>query len=282
MSSSRAAGMESESTLRPEMLEWAASSKQEPSKIGFLDLPRELRDLVYYHALRVPGAVLVQTPYIFAAREEFQGRAIKYKGEGFAEPERLAKVITVALVRTCRQIHSESILVLYGRNIFNFPISNANFAIRYRSLIRNIVFAVEAGRGIYSNNEIDMSYWWRRVYWPNVLDICTKLLQRYPGLSNLTSPIKSENLWRTWRPAFMLVERKTSKQRIDMAALWLRTNCPIKDQRLQKILHMEIMPARDVIEKDECKGSRFVVEDDDGNEWNYTEFASAFEQMKKI
>ncbi|CAI6340937.1 unnamed protein product [Periconia digitata] len=267
------------SIMRPRVLEWTSSSKQEASKISFLDLPRELRDSIFIYALKAPGAIFVQSAYIHAAQEDLEGRAIRYKGQGPPEPERLGRIITSPLVRTCRQIHAESTPILYGHNIFSFSMVNSNFAIFYRSLIRHIVFTVEASRRIYSENLIDMSYWWRRVFWPNVIDASTKFLLRYPGLISLTSPIKSESLWRTWRPAFMMVERKTSEQRIEMAALWLRANCPMEDERLRDMLHMEIMPAKD---QQGLDGLRFAVEDDNGNEWDYTEFASAFERMKRL
>ena len=35
-------------------LDWQRSLKQDPTKISFLDLPRELRDMVYEDALVVP------------------------------------------------------------------------------------------------------------------------------------------------------------------------------------------------------------------------------------
>lgn len=82
----------------------------------------------------------------------------------------------------------------------------------------------------------------------------------------------------------MLIQRKTSKQRIDLGAHWLKSNCPIADESLKRILHMEIMPAKGAIQESEFEGSRFALDDDNDDDdiWDHTEFASAFERMKDL
>ena len=113
------------------------------------------------------------------------------------------------------------------------------------------------------------------MFWPNVIDRSTELLDRYPNLKTLTIPIRSERAGVTWRPAF-LASQKSKEHRIALAARWLAINCPMKDTRLQKVLHLEIMPSSGLA-KEDFEGSRFQPMDDEGT---HNELAEAFQQMK--
>ncbi|KAF2252152.1 hypothetical protein BU26DRAFT_561919 [Trematosphaeria pertusa] len=249
-------------------------------RAGFLDLPRELRDLIYEFALRVAGAIFIFSQDSYGYRPILKARVVKYKNDGPPEPQHIDEAIPVGLLRTCRQIHSESTEVLYSCNIFRLYMSNADFAPSYCSFVRHITFTMEAGRGIYSDDRETMGYWWRRVFWPNILERSANLLRRFPNLETLTFPIKSNQVGHTWRPAFTVVEQKTREQRIDLAARWLKVNCPLAGTRLRDCLRLEIMPSAG-FSKDEYKGSWFFPEDDE-DEWDYTEFAEAFDMMKRL
>ncbi|KAF2646413.1 hypothetical protein P280DRAFT_10298 [Massarina eburnea CBS 473.64] len=271
-------------SIFPVSLEWTQSHKADPEKIGFLDLPSELREHIFNFALIVPGAILVQSPYIYSTRLDLEGRHIRYKGHGPVEPRRISQVISISMLRLCRQLHAESSVVLFGRNIFSFSMGNSDFAACYRELIHHIVFTMEAGRGIYNDDMEVMGYWWRRVFWPNIVGRSSKLLQRYPNLEILTLPIKPDRPWGSWRPAFMAVEQKTREQRIALGARWLAANCRVRDERLREVLQIEVQgPSVNPPYKTEFEGSRFVFEEDNENEeWDHNEFAVAFSQAKVL
>lgn len=253
----------------------------DPSRVGFLDLPREIRDLCYDFSMEVPGAIFIFSSINHLYRGVLKGRVTKYKDEGPPEPERVDKVVPMAFMRTCRQVHAESAEVLYGHNLFRLYMSNVDFAPSYLGLIRHVMFTMEAGRGIYSDDLEVMGYWWRRVFWPNIIERSISLLQRYPNLESLTFPIKSKELGQTWRPAFFAVEQKTRQQRIALAARWLKNNCPIRDERLLKVLRLEIQPSAGS-SKMETKGSRFCLDDEYEDGWELSELKEAFDLMKGL
>jgi hypothetical protein len=212
------------------------------------------------------------------------GRNVRYKDEGPLEPQRISNAFASNLLKTCQQLQPESAALFYGQNIFKFPMGNIDFAPSYRSLVRHIVFTTEAGRGIYSSDLEVMSYWWRQVFCANVAASSSKLLLLYPGLETLTLPIRSDNIRDTWRPAFMAVDYRTREQRISVGARWLKANCPMEDERLSRILHLEIHTiSTSHISRAEFEVSRFAFEEDDEDaSWNHTEFAAAFERMKYV
>ncbi|KAJ4356632.1 uncharacterized protein N0V89_004668 [Didymosphaeria variabile] len=137
---------------------------------------------------------------------------------------------------------------------------------------------MEAGRGIYNVDLEVMAYWWRRVFWPIVIDMSTKLLGRYPNLEALTFPIKSDQVGVTWRPAFLAAQQKTKEHRIAFASRWLAINCPMKDERIRQVLHLEIMPSTS-LSKEDFEGSRLYIMDEE-DEWDGAELAEAFQEMK--
>ncbi|KAF2438598.1 hypothetical protein P171DRAFT_164577 [Karstenula rhodostoma CBS 690.94] len=256
---------------------WAQSRKDDPTMLSFLDLPKELRNMIYDYAFQVSGAVFIYCYDPRAWKSVVKGKIVKYKNEGPSEPQRLDGVIPTNLLLTSKQIYTEGAEVLYGHNVFRLYTSSADFAPTSYHLVRHVAFTIEAGRGIYKTNLEVMSYWWRRVFWPNVIDKSTELLDRYPNLQTLTFPIKSDQAGVTWRPAF-LASQKTKEHRIALAARWLAINCPMKDERLRKVLHLEIMPSSGLTKKD-FEGSQFhYVEEED--EYDGSELAEAFELMK--
>lgn len=115
------------------------------------------------------------------------------------------------------------------------------------------------------------------MFWPNVIDKSSELLDRYPNLETLTFPIKSDQAGVTWRPAF-LASRKSKEHRIAIAARWLAIHCPMQDTRLHKVLHVEIMPSSGFT-KEDFEGSRFEYLKEE-HEYDGSELAEAFQQMK--
>lgn len=248
-------------------------------KPSFLDLPKELRDLVYSFAFRVPGAIFIYCSNPYAWHPVLKGKIVKYKNEGPAEPLSVSGVTPTSLLRTCRQVHSESAEVLYSKNIFRLYMSDADFAPTYSHMVQHITFTMEANKDIYHHDLEVMSYWWRRRFWPSIIEKSTNLLLRYSNLETLTFPIKSDQVVRgvTWRPAFLAAQQKTKEHRIALAARWLAINCPMKDDRLLRVLHLEIIPSTSFL-KEDFEGSKFTMEED--AEWDGSELAEAFQEMK--
>jgi hypothetical protein len=129
---------------------------------------------------------------------------------------------------------------------------------------------------IFDANLEIVGYWWRRHFWPDVLEKSRRLLQTYAELETLTFTIKSSRAGETWTPAFIAGNHKTREQRVALAAGWLRVMCPFGDEpRLRECLRMEIVPTGGLPEI-MYEGSRFYEED----EWDCEEFAEAFVKMK--
>ncbi|KAF2257642.1 hypothetical protein CC78DRAFT_549769 [Lojkania enalia] len=259
-------------------LAWTQSSRAVPSGISFLDLPRELRDLVYEHALGVSGAIFIYSLNPYAFQPSVRAKIVRNKEKGPPEPQQIGTTIPIALLRTCRQVHTECSTVLYGHNVYRLYMSNAAFAPRYLPLVRHITFEMDADHRIYGDDLDTVSYWWRRRFWAQIMEKSNALLQMFPNLETLTFPIKSHLYGQTWRPAFFLSEQKTREQRISLAASWMRLRCPFENQQLRDCLHLEIMPFA-VPNREDYEGSQFLPEDED---WDHSEFAEAFERMKML
>lgn len=107
------------SIVVPEPFQHHFSSYHGPRR-GFLDLPPELRDIIYDLTLTVGDPkdhdiYLGKTP-IFKAdaptSEELCGRPLRYQLEGVA----------VAILRVNKQVHYEAARFFYGKNVFVVPI----------------------------------------------------------------------------------------------------------------------------------------------------------------
>jgi len=257
---------------------WAASSKEDGSKVGFLDLPRELRDMIYEFAFRITGAVLVYSRDPFAVRPVMRVLNIRHGGEGPIEPQPLCSgQIPVALIRTCRQLRAESSPVFFGSNVLSFwALGNIDVGLANRLLVRHIVTEASP-RGIFDKSLEHVSYCWKRRFWPEILRSSEAILEQFPNLDTLTHSLKPPRE-EIWKPAFFDVANKTREQRVDLVASWMGQMCSWEDERLRRILHLEMVPSPG-LSRDDYAGSRFVPEDEDV--WDYTEFVDAFERMKR-
>ncbi len=256
---------------------WVPSCKEDESKVGFLDLPRELRDLVYEFALRIKGAVLVYSSDPYAVRPVARALNIRHGGEGPFEPQPLRNSqIPVALMRTCRQLRAESCPVFFGTNVLSFwALGNIDVGLANRCLVRHIVTEASP-RGIFDRSLDHVNYCWKRRFWPEILRNSNAIMQEFPNLHTLTyslKPLRGD----VWRPAFFALANKTREQRVDLVAGWMGQLCSWEDERLRAILHLEMVPSP-VLSRDEYDRSRFIPEED--HVWDCTEFAEAFERMK--
>lgn len=250
------------------------SHKISPERRGFLDLPRELRDLVYEHVFVVSGAIFVYSRDSFIVPHNARASVVRNGDEGPLEPRRVPEIIPIAFMRVCRQVHAECIGFLYSLNIFRLYTSNADFAPRYRSLVRQVVFTTDAiNQKVFSQDLSVMEYCWRRYFWPEVIVKSIKVLQTFSNLDTLIFPIQSSGA--SWKPAFISSLQKSRVERVALAAGWLQSRCPIADERLRDCLQLEVI-RKPSIAKELYEGSRFFFEE----EWDPTEFAEAFNLMK--
>ncbi|KAF2011492.1 hypothetical protein BU24DRAFT_282448 [Aaosphaeria arxii CBS 175.79] len=262
-------------------LEWVQSTKSDPSRISFLDLPREIRDEIYQHAYCVLGDIFMFTEDPFKVRPVVKAKVVWNKSsDGEAhDPISIGKVIPVSLLRVCRQLHAESSEVLFGYNTFRLYSSHVGFGPRYQHLVRNIVFSTDSMiQKIFENDLESVGYWWRRYFWKDIYSKSERLLEAFPNLEKLTFPIKSNRHGQSWIPVFMAAGQRTREYRVNIAALWLKSKCPIDNDRLRDCLHMEI--THNGIQKSMYAGSRFALFTLEDEEWDHTEFAEAFEKMK--
>lgn len=187
----------------------------------------------------------------------------------------LERKIPVALVRTCRQLYAECSPVLYGTNTFAFW--NVELCIT-SVLVRHVTCAADP-RDLFKKHLEEVSYWWKRRFWPDVLRTSRAMLERFPNLETLTISLKVPPNGQTQRPVFLAVINKTREQRVALAATWMQPRCSLEDERLRRCLHLEVLPPPGCL-RDQYAGSRFVPDDDE--DWDVTEFADAFQLMKDL
>jgi hypothetical protein len=151
--------------------------------------------------------------------------------------------------------------------------------------VRHVMFTAKPDHRIYKPDFDEVNHGWRRHFWPSVITAGTKLLERFPSLETLTciphTPSDSG-----WRPVFFAAGYKTKEQRIALAAQWLRTRCPIDNDRLRTCLQLEFVPTRGLskehgLSNEDFRGSRFAP-DEDEDDWDHTEFRDAFQLMKSF
>lgn len=250
--------------------------------MGFLDLPRELRDQIYQYAFRARGAIFMYSPNPYVDQPLAKAMIVRYKDEGPIEPCAIAAMIPMALLKTCRQVHAEGSAVLYGDNIFRiWFLSDNELGLPYRLQVRHVIFTAEIDHRIFGHDLEEVGYWWKRRFWPSVTKNGQNMLDRFPQLATLTLPLKPPRHGEVWRPAFMNARHKTRDQRIALAASWMKLRCPWEHEALRRCLRLDIEslpPSK--LSKEEYEGSRFAPDEDDDTSWDSSEFTEAFQLMK--
>lgn len=261
---------------------WSQSRKEDTSRISFLDLPRELRDLIYIHTFHVPGAIFIYTQNPYQPQCMLRAKIVRYKGRGSAEPQKVSKMVSAGLLQSCRQLHAEAAPVFYGDNFFRiWFLGKMDLAPAYRLLVRHVAFTTEAAHRIFGSQDLDaVSHGWKHRFWPRVLDSSERLLEQFPNVESLSVPMKSgfESM-PAWRPAFFALGGKTAERRVELAAEWMLERSPWSNEMVRDCLHLELEEPPGSISREEYAGSRFAPDEE---EWDHTEFAHAFELMKVL
>ncbi|KAF2746035.1 hypothetical protein M011DRAFT_478427 [Sporormia fimetaria CBS 119925] len=258
----------------PPEVEWASSQKADPSKASFLDLPRELRDMIYELALVVPGAIFFYACESYPRAHIHKAVIVRHKDLGPSSPLPVHQALQSKLLRVSRQLHAEATPMLYSRNLFRLFSSNVNFAPRYRGYVHNILFPLDSvSNKLFSRDVTVVAYWWRQCFWPEVLFQARMLLKIYPNLRSLTFSIKEYGNMVTWRPAFVPwglrggEVRERREIRVKAARAWLRDKCPM-DDGVKRVLRMEIM------------GGERNGNGGEESEFDVVEFAEAFDGLR--
>ncbi|OCL03279.1 hypothetical protein AOQ84DRAFT_154437 [Glonium stellatum] len=256
-------------------LEWRPSRKIDDHSLSILDLPRELRDIVYEYVCQVPGEIFIywrpsQFGYDIAAKN------IRGKYGGPSEPIPLKIVMSTALMKTCRQIHAECSPILYGHNNFSLLMPDRDFvSATYLPLIRHITLISNSDTRLFDQNAYNVSLAWRATFWPLVSRRCEKLLGLFPKLQSIRYLIyATDSNGNARKPAFIKYEGTTREDRIDMAATWFRYRCPFGSDRLRDCLNLEITPPP--------SGTPSATDLSEPGAWDISEFSEAFERMKLI
>jgi hypothetical protein len=212
-------------------------------------------------------------------------QVVRHGNIGDVEPRRLRSVVPISLLRVCRQLRAECSVVLFGENIFRiWFLSETGLALCYRQLIRHITFDVQPHQRMYKprwSGLEEVSYAWKRHFWPYVVEKGMKVLEQFSNVETVTIQLTSRDHGQAWRPAFFDIQHKTKEHRIAVAARWLHPRCPLENARLRACLRLELQPPH-LLQEEDYKDSRFAREEEDESEWDYTEFAEAFQLMKSL
>ncbi|KAF2809117.1 uncharacterized protein BDZ99DRAFT_45771 [Mytilinidion resinicola] len=246
-------------------------------KRNFLDLPRELRDLIYEHALQVPGAIIIYTkPHQFMG-VVWAAKNIREKSVGPPEPVPLASVLSTSMMRTCRQFHAECSPILYGSNNFRLYTPEGDFAsARYAPLVRHVTlgsspFAPEALIDP-TNGGAD----WESKFWPRVVWGCQRLLRVFPNLQDMTFLLHATGVdGVVYRPYFIDFGNPDRAERVKATAAWFKERCSFGNENLRRCLHLQLAPPPPRTSRTEA------LSPSDYEPWDISEFYEAFELMKE-
>jgi hypothetical protein len=266
------------------------SHKLDTAKTSFLDLPRELRDLIYAHIFHVPGAiflykegVLTYSATFRAIDVRFKAKNVRYRNHGPTETQCLSQTgVSTALLRSCRQLHAEACPVFYSDNVFRIvqlAEGTFNLALPYRLLVRRVVVDDLYYKIHRGTPDLDHVHHWQFKLWPIILLQSGKMLDRFPNIENLAVPIKVGRRETDWMPACFKLGGEMAEARVELAARWMLKMSPLRDERLRDCLHLELEAPPGKIWREEYAGSRFAPDEE---EWDYKEFEDAFELMKVL
>jgi hypothetical protein len=177
-------------TLTQLSTEWQASSKATPNT-GFLDLPKEIRDMVYAEicgCLKRRGlqwGATAPRESTQPAEDAYSPRVIKcprgrrnHDGEQEEPADPPLMFADCAIMRTCRQLHAEFATVLYATPLqvsttlvgkYNMPVSST-----YAHLVREVLHA-SSSLHLGKNSAA----------WRNHLQMATGLSKIFPQASSI-------------------------------------------------------------------------------------------------
>ncbi|KAF2489607.1 hypothetical protein BU16DRAFT_471551 [Lophium mytilinum] len=244
-------------------------------KKNFLNLPRELRDLIYEHALQAPGAIIIYTKphqllgFVLAAKN------IREKNVGPPEPVPLESVLSLGLMRTCRQLHAECSPILYGNNTFRLYTPEGDFAAaRYARLVRHVTLGSSINARKALVEPANGGVHWER-FWPSVLWGCQRLLNVFPNLQDMTFLLHASSAdGLVYRPYFIDFGNPDRAGRIAATAAWFKERCSFGTENLRCCLHLQLAPPPPRTARTEALSSS------DHEPWDISEFYEAFELMK--
>ena len=110
---------------------------RKPTPLSFLDLPTEIRSIVYNLSLVFPEEIILRPVFPESWPEDyktFQSQLLIFNEDGiegvglfddpisvtYDNPSKTHHPIELALMRTCKLVHDEAAHVLYTRNTFSF------------------------------------------------------------------------------------------------------------------------------------------------------------------
>lgn len=261
---------------------WRPSPKAHPSRISFLDLPRELRDQIYFHALCTPGCIFVYTRSPYSPSCSLSSKVVRRGPLGPLEPCPVASLLSPSLLAACAQLHAETAPVLYGLNAFRLWLpGTGTLAAPYREMVRHVLVTIESAHLVFGSGDLDaVSHGWKYRFWPRVLSCTTATLTQFPNAESVIVLIKAPVRAGAWWPAFFQLGGKTAVRRVELAAQWLGERSPWGEEvRVREVLGLELEAPVGRIGREEYVGSRFAPDEE---EWDYCELGAAFELMKII
>lgn len=100
-------------------------NQKRPQTFSFLELPAEIRNTVYHHALDLdePIELWPETGDVYADQKRCRRNAVILKRKLCTK-----RAHNLGLLRTCNQINAEVAVVFYGQNEFRFSGVNGNIA----------------------------------------------------------------------------------------------------------------------------------------------------------
>ena len=230
---------------------WSQSYKHDTAKHSFLDLPRELRDLIYAHIFHVPGAIYLYSRKVLTRSAttwaiEVIGEAVNVRYRNRGPPAKRAQsmsktAVSTALLRSCRQVHAEACPVFYSDNVFRVPLltekDTYSIALPYRLLVRRVVI-----HDLYHGGTPDLGevrevrgekIGWEFELWPIILVESGKLLDRFPEMESLVVPIKADRTETGWVPTCFKLGGETAEARVELAAKWMLERSPLRNEKLR-------------------------------------------------
>ncbi|KAJ4990083.1 hypothetical protein SVAN01_04364 [Stagonosporopsis vannaccii] len=275
---------ELQSTPPPLPTSWRQSPIAQPSRISFLDLPRELRDQIYIHALCTPGLIFIYTRSMYQPSSSLSSKIVRRGVVGPVEPQAVASMLSPFLLAVSAQLHAEAAPVLYGLNFFRFWVpGTSELAGPYRALVRHVRVTIESAHLVFGSRDLEaVSHGWKHRFWPRVLASAATTLAQFPNADSVVVPIKAPVEAGGWWPAFFQLGGKTAVRRVELAAQWMGERSPWEEEggRVREVLGLELEAPPGTIGKEEYVGSRFAPDEEE--EWDYGEFGAAFELMKVI